>query len=160
MRWPGRLEHICLDRQSRKVSEQGQATDEKTVCYLLDGAHNPAGVESLVLTLHHEYEYNRLIVVWGAMLDKDLGNTLPLIAELAAVLLLTRPEGERAATPEQLLENLDAGPRKRCECLARVDQALVRAEALTEPGDLIVVAGSLYLIGAVRKSLLGELVSG
>ena len=160
VRWPGRLEHICLDRQSRKVSEQGQATDEKTVCYLLDGAHNPAGVESLVLTLHHEYEYNRLIVVWGAMLDKDLGNTLPLIAELAAVLLLTRPEGERAATPEQLLENLDAGPRKRCECLARVDQALVRAEALTEPGDLIVVAGSLYLIGAVRKSLLGELVSG
>ena len=160
VRWPGRLEHICLNRQSREVSEQGQTTDEQTICYLLDGAHNPAGVESLALTLRHEYEYKRLIVVWGAMLDKDLHNTLPLIAELAAVLLLTRPEGERAATPEQLLENLDAEARKRCECLAQVDQALARAESLAEAGDLIVVAGSLYLVGAVRKSLLGELVSG
>ena len=160
VRWPGRLEYICLDRQSRKASEQGQTTDGKNICYLLDGAHNPAGVESLVLTLRHEYEYKRLIVVWGAMLDKDLHNTLPLIAELAAILLLTKPEGERAATPEQLLENLDAETRKRCECIAPVDQALARAESLAEPGDLIVVAGSLYLIGAVRKSLLGELVSG
>ncbi len=159
VRWPGRLEHICLDRQSRKVSEQGQTTDERNICYLLDGAHNPAGVESLVLTLRHEYEYKRLIVVWGAMLDKDLHNTLPLIAELAAILLLTKPEGERAATPEQLLENLDAETQRHCECIAQVDQALARAESLAEAGDLIVVAGSLYLIGAVRKSLLGELVS-
>ncbi|MDO9042138.1 MAG: cyanophycin synthetase, partial [Desulfocapsaceae bacterium] len=141
------------------VVAQVQATDKDTICYLLDGAHNPAGVESLVLTLRQEYEYKRLIVVWGAMLDKDLGNTLPLIAKLAAILLLTRPEGERAATPEQLLENLDAETRKRCECIAQVDQALARAEALAKAGDLIVVAGSLYLIGAVRKSLLGELVS-
>ncbi len=160
VRWPGRLEHICLDRQSRAAVEQVRATDKGAICYLLDGAHNPAGVESLVLTLRQEYEYKRLIVVWGAMLDKDLGNTLPLIAELAAILLLTRPEGERAATPEQLLENLDAETRKRCECIAQVDQALARAEALAEVGDLIVVAGSLYLVGAVREILVGELVSG
>ena len=59
-----------------------------------------------------------------------------------------------------MLENLDAETRKRCECIAQVDQALARAEALAEVGDLIVVAGSLYLVGAVRKILLGKLVSG
>ncbi len=160
VRWPGRLEHICLDRKSRTVREPGQRTDEHAVCYLLDGAHNPAGVESLVLTLRHEYEYKRLIVVWGAMLDKDLRKTLPLIGDLAGVLLLTRPEGERAAEPEQLLEHLDAGMQERCECIQEVDQALLRAEALAAAGDLIVVAGSLYLVGAVRKILLGELVTG
>jgi dihydrofolate synthase/folylpolyglutamate synthase len=160
VRWPGRLEHICLDRKSRAVCEPGQRTDEHAVCYLLDGAHNPAGVESLVLTLRHEYEYKRLIVVWGAMLDKDLRKTLPLIGDLAGVLLLTRPEGERAAEPEQLLEHLDAGMHGRCECIPEVDQALLRAEALAAAGDLIVVAGSLYLVGAVRKILLGELVTG
>ncbi|MBU0664591.1 MAG: bifunctional folylpolyglutamate synthase/dihydrofolate synthase [Proteobacteria bacterium] len=160
VRWPGRLECICLDRRSRDVREQGQRTDKKTVCYLLDGAHNPAGVESLVLTLRHEYEYKRLIVVWGAMLDKDLRKTLPLIGNLAGVLLLTRPDGERAAEPEQLLEHLDAGMQGRCECVPEVDQALMRAEALAAAGDLIVVAGSLYLVGAVRKILLGELVTG
>ena len=160
VRWPGRLEHVCLDRQSRAVREQVRRTDGKTVCYLLDGAHNPAGVESLVLTLRQEYEYKRLIVVWGAMLDKDLRKTLPLIGELASTLLLTRPEGERAATPEQLLEHLDEVTQERCECIAKVDQALLRAEALAVAGDLIVVAGSLYLVGAARKILLGELVTG
>ena len=159
VRWPGRLEHICLDRQSRALSVQTQTTDCEVVSYLLDGAHNPAGVESLVLTLRHEYEYKRLIVVWGAMLDKDLGKTLPLIAELAGVLLLTRPESERAATPEQLLGHLDDLTQRRCECISGVDQALARAEALAAAGDLIVVAGSLYLIGAVRKILVGELVT-
>jgi dihydrofolate synthase/folylpolyglutamate synthase len=159
VRWPGRLEHICLDRKSRAVSEEIQETDGEKVCYLLDGAHNPAGVESLVLTLRQEYEYKRLIVVWGAMLDKDLGKTLPLIADLAAVLLLTRPEGERAAAPEQLLEHLDEETQRRCECVPQVDQALARAEALAAAGDLIVVAGSLYLVGAVRTTLVGELVT-
>lgn len=159
VRWPGRLEYFCLDRRRRRVSESGQTTDEQTVCYLLDGAHNPAGVESLVLTLHREFEYRRLIVVWGAMLDKDLANTLPLIGELAGVLLLTRPEGERAASPEQLLAHLDGLIQGRCECVPRVEQALQRAEALAAAGDLIVVAGSLYLIGAARKILLGEVVS-
>ena len=159
VRWPGRLEHICLDRKSRAVSEEIQETDGEKVCYLLDGAHNPAGVESLVLTLRHEYEYKRLIVVWGAMLDKDLGKTLPLIADLAAVLLLTRPEGERAAAPEQLLEHLDKATQGRCECVPQVDQALARAEVLAAEGDLIVVAGSLYLVGAVRTTLVGELVT-
>ncbi|MFH2124704.1 MAG: folylpolyglutamate synthase/dihydrofolate synthase family protein [Pseudomonadota bacterium] len=160
VRWPGRLEHICLERQSRAVCKQGQQADAETVCYLLDGAHNPAGVESLVLTLRQEYDYRRLIVVWGAMLDKDLRSTLPLIGELAGVLLLTRPEGERAAAPEQLLEYLDPMLQGRCECISEVDQALARAETLAAAGDLIVVAGSLYLVGAVRKILLGELVTG
>ncbi len=159
VRWPGRLEHFCVERQSRKLSPQGQKTDEHNVCFLLDGAHNPAGVESLVLTLRQEYEYQRLIVVWGAMVDKDLDNTLPLIGAMADVLLLTQPDGERAASPEQLLAHLDTGTRKRCECMASVDRAVARAEALAGAGDLIVVAGSLYLIGAVRSSLLGELVA-
>lgn len=158
VRWPGRLEHICLDRQGRVVRDQ--VNDRETVSYLLDGAHNPAGVESLVLTLRQESEYKRLIVVWGAMLDKDLARTLPLIGELAGVLLLTRPEGERAADPEQLLEHLDAAMKGRCECIRSVDQALLRAGVLAETGDLIVVAGSLYLVGAVRKILLGEVVTG
>lgn len=158
VRWPGRLEHICLERRSRAVTAAGGATDEHNVCYLLDGAHNPAGVESLVLTLRQEYECRRLIVVWGAMLDKDLDHTLPLIAELAGALLLTQPQGERAAQPAQLLAHLEEAVRQRCECIANVEQALRRAEALAADGDLVVVAGSLYLVGAARRFLVGELV--
>jgi dihydrofolate synthase/folylpolyglutamate synthase len=159
VRWPGRLEFFCLDKQTRAVSEQAQATDAKTVCYLLDGAHNPAGVESLALTLCQEYDYQRLIVIWGSMLDKDLARILPLIGALAGVMLLTKPDGERAATAEQLLAHLDGATQQRCECIPSIDQALQRAEALATTGDLIVVAGSLYLVGAARKILLGDVVT-
>jgi dihydrofolate synthase/folylpolyglutamate synthase len=159
VRWPGRLESFCLHRHSRRVVSDTQGKEGEIVCYLLDGAHNPAGVESLVDTLNHEYDYQRLIVVWGAMLDKDLAKTLPLIGKLAAVLLLTQPEGERAATPEQLLAHLDETTQTRCRRIASVEEALHRAEELAETGDQIVVAGSLYLVGAVRKLLLGELVT-
>ncbi|MBC8207706.1 MAG: bifunctional folylpolyglutamate synthase/dihydrofolate synthase [Desulfobulbaceae bacterium] len=158
VRWPGRLEYFCLDRIGRQeISASGGEGDR--ICYLLDGAHNPAGVESLVATLREEYSFGRLIVVWGAMIDKDSARTLPEVAVLAEHLILTRPEGERSAEPEQLMEQVSPELRSRCELIRGVASALARAEELaTSNDDLIVVAGSLYLIGAVRQQLLGELV--
>ena len=67
-RWPGRLESFCLSR------EDGSLVDcavENSLHYLLDGAHNPAGVASLREALENDYEYERLILVWAAMSDKD-----------------------------------------------------------------------------------------
>lgn len=158
--WPGRLEYVCLGRQERQVVVDGEEQDD-CVRYLLDGAHNPAGVESLVSTLRDEYSFRRLIVVWGAMSDKDSAKTLPAIGVLARHLILTRPQGERSAEPEQLMEQLPQELRIRCELIRDVAMALARAEELaTTTEDLIVVAGSLYLVGAVRRSLLGELVEG
>ena len=156
VRWPGRLESFCLDRRSREaVSED----DPGRVCYLLDGAHNPAGVQSLVDTLAQDYAYRRLVVVWGAMSDKDSAKTLPQVAALADHLILTRPEGERSAEPEQLMEQVAPELRERCELVRRVPKALARAEELADPEDLVLVAGSLYLVGAARRQLLGELVA-
>lgn len=146
VRWPGRLEHITLDRQPG-------------ISYLLDGAHNPAGVDSLVRTLENEYQYKNLVLVWGAMADKDLSATLPMMAKLADRIILTRPKGERTAEPEALLEMMAPGLRRNCEVVRDVKDALERAAELAEPGDMIVIAGSLYLVGATRKILLGELVS-
>ena len=157
VRWPGRLEYLALDRTTRKqvfdLEEEGNL-----VHYLLDGAHNPAGVDSLVSTLKEEYTYRRLLVVWGAMVDKDLATTIPAIGAMADRIIFTRPAGERAAEPAQLLTCLPAELQARAELVVDVTQALLTAEQEVGPGDLIVVAGSLYLIGAVRTFLLGELV--
>ncbi len=154
--WPGRQEYFCLDRHSRQiVSAPGSPG---TVSYLLDGAHNPAGVESLVETLKSECSYKRLILVWGAMIDKDLQKTLALIAPLADTIIFTKPVGERSAEPEQLLENVPADTKERCVIQPDVGVAIEKAEELAGDDDLILIAGSLYLIGALRTLLLGELV--
>ncbi|MDR3629897.1 MAG: bifunctional folylpolyglutamate synthase/dihydrofolate synthase [Desulfocapsaceae bacterium] len=154
VRWPGRLEHIVLNRTREDGGERRGA-----VHYLLDGAHNPAGVSSLVTTLSEEYTYRHLIVIWGAMADKDLMQTIPLIGAMADRIIFTRPAGERSAEPEQLLACLPEALQPRAVLVRDVIQALAAAEAQAGPGDIIVVAGSLYLIGAVRSFLVGELVS-
>ncbi len=156
VQWPGRLESFCLDRTSRlKVQGTG---GHNTVSYLLDGAHNPAGVESLVQTLKAEYRYRRLILVWGAMADKDLQKTLPQVARLADRIILTKPEGDRSAKPELLYQNVPKLLQEKCLLLPDVEDAVGAAEEMASNDDLVLVAGSLYLIGASRRLLLGELV--
>ena len=156
VQWPGRLEYFCLDRVSRKkVQCAGLAG---SVAYLLDGAHNPAGVESLVQTLEKECSYQKLVLVWGAMVDKDLRKTLSLVAPLAYRIILTKPEGERSAEPELLFQHVPGNLQDRCTLYPNVDEAIGAAESLAADVDLILIAGSLYLIGASRKKLLGELV--
>jgi dihydrofolate synthase/folylpolyglutamate synthase len=117
---------------------------------LLDGAHNRAGMVALRRTLQEEFQYRRLIVVFGVMADKDLRGMLLELAPLAEHIILTRPRYERAADPESLLEK--AGDyRQRMELVKPVAAALERAISLAGPEDLILVTGSLYFIGEVKE---------
>lgn len=156
--WPGRLEYLVLDRVSRAWLNNDLHQGQGAVRYLLDGAHNPAGVKNLALTLAEEYVYRRLILVWGAMIDKDIVAGLTSMLPLADTFILTRPEGERSAEPEQLLACLPESVRDKGVLVRDVAEALREAERRAADEDIIVVAGSLYLVGAVRKLLVGEVV--
>lgn len=145
--WPGRLELLQPPR-----AEGG------TYQVLLDGAHNPAGVASLVAALQSQFRHRRLILVWASMADKDMAATLDLIAPLIDLFILTRPESERSATPEALLALLPEAARADALAAGTVAEALELARQRSGPDDLIVVAGSLYLVGAARLQLAGELV--
>lgn len=161
VRWPGRLEEFWIDGEggASRLRPDEEALDRGFVRhYLLDGAHNPAGVEALCAALESEFAYDRLIVVWGAMADKDLGATLGRVAPLADSLILTRPAGDRAAGPEKLFNVLPTELRDRARLAPSVVAALDQATEQARPEDLILVAGSLYLVGAARSMLLGELV--
>lgn len=152
--WPGRLEYFCLDGEGRRLSEDILPTTGRR--YLLDGAHNPAGMASLCRSLGEEFTYKRLICVWAAMSDKDIATTLATISPLCDVLIFTRPESERSATPEQLRAALGSFTGEMFDEV-QVAEALARAKGIAEKDDLILVAGSLYLVGAARSQLLGEI---
>jgi dihydrofolate synthase/folylpolyglutamate synthase len=142
-RWPGRLEYFR--------TEQGQQ-------FLLDGAHNPAGAVALREALQNDFTYKRLILVWGAMADKDIQKALAEVAPLADVIMLTlAADSERAATPEQLKKVLPDKIQAKIICLASPDEAIMEAGSCADKDDLICISGSLYLIGAVRSVLLGDL---
>jgi len=153
--WPGRLESFCL---SRKDGTLVNCSAENALHYILDGAHNPAGVEALCEALENDYDYDRLILVWAAMSDKDFRVSLPQVARLADVIVFTRLEYERSALPEQMLKSLPVDIQNLAHCENSLHKALAKAADTAEPEDLICIAGSLYLIGEARKILRGELI--
>lgn len=156
VQWPGRMEYFVLPFPD--TDTPGKATSPgKNLRYLLDGAHNPAGVKNLAKTLEAGYSHKKLFGIWGSMFDKDLTATLDLVTPIFDMLILTQPDGERSATPEQIFELLGEDIQEKTSCIAVVKEALLAAQQQAGENDLIVVGGSLYLIGAVRYLLKGDL---
>jgi dihydrofolate synthase/folylpolyglutamate synthase len=146
-RWPGRLELLTV--AGRDV--------------LLDGAHNPAGAAALSVAiddLRPFLEAGRLTLVTASMADKDVAGIVaalwPTRALADARVIATTVGGGRAMDPRSLAELWAAGapPGARIETAPDAPTALDRAFA--GPAGPIVVAGSLYLVGAVRARLVDD----
>ena len=141
VRWKGRLEIVA---------------EHPTV--LLDGAHNPAGAAALRKALG-EFKYRRLILVLGILADKDYRGMIRRLAPLAHRLIVTRPPDERALAPDLLAAEARRWNRQ-VEVRADPREAVARASAVAGAADLICIAGSLYLVGAVSPLFTSSKGSG
>jgi len=121
--------------------------------FLLDGAHNPAGCESLREYLE-EFAARPLTLVFGAMRDKQLDRIGEILFPVADTIILTAIDNPRSASVEMLepiARRFATGTVMTAESSA---EALRIARAQTPPEGLICIAGSLYLIGELRPSIL------
>lgn len=154
--WPGRMEFF--EKQYPGVNGSGKtAQASRKLRYLLDGAHNVAGVNNLARTLEDRFEGSNFIAIWGAMADKDLTATLERMVPLFSKIFITQPDSERSATPEQIISLLPAAERDKAAGISEVAGALAAAQDAADENDIIVIGGSLYLIGAARYLLCGDL---
>lgn len=117
---------------------------------LLDGAHNPNGVDALERAVSTLFPGEKLTLVMGVMADKDFGGMLDTMAPHAARFIAAEPDYYRAL-PSAELARVARG-HLPCPVIdgGRVPQALERALALCEGGP-VVVFGSLYQAGEVRR---------
>jgi dihydrofolate synthase/folylpolyglutamate synthase len=139
-RWPGRLELL-------------RATPSGPV--LLDGAHNPAGARALARALD-ELGMRRFPLVFGAMRGKRVAAVLRALSPLDPRPIFTRVEDPGAMPPDALLERWHRiGPGGGTSPSAQAALGAA-ADLRTAPDQPVVVAGSLYLVGAVRGMLRGE----
>ncbi len=138
-RWPGRFQ----------VLPAGGGWPE----IVLDVAHNPAGAWALRSALSERYDDRPLIFVFGAMRDKAISEMTEILFPLAVRVIATRPGNPRAASPDEIQQ---AGNRTgaEIEAVPEVRAALERARASAESGAVVVITGSIYLVGEVI-SLLG-----
>ena len=139
-RWPGRLELF-------ETTPHGRV--------LLDGAHNPAGARALATALA-ELGMHGFPLVFGAMRGKHVSGVLRALAPLRPRPVFTTASTIGAHRPASLLRRWQrvAGPGSAAETPGRALE--LAAELRSEPDQPIVVAGSLYLVGAVRGMLTGE----
>jgi dihydrofolate synthase/folylpolyglutamate synthase len=120
--------------------------------YVLDVAHNPAGAWALRSTLSTYYEGRRLIVVFGAMRDKAIREMAEVLFPLAERVIATSAANPRSASPREIGE---AAGRIEIEIepSADVEAAIKRARRLAGTEGVVVVTGSIYVVGEAMRVL-------
>jgi dihydrofolate synthase/folylpolyglutamate synthase len=133
-RWPGRLEHVTPNPDT-----------------ILDGAHNPAGAQALANYLRRFYGTKKIWMIFGAMRDKDVREVGEILWPIAHELIFTAPTapGNRALEPETLR---DIAGRGQTEPTIQAAYESVLKQITAD--DVIVITGSLYLIGEARQLFL------
>ncbi|HEY7087317.1 MAG TPA: folylpolyglutamate synthase/dihydrofolate synthase family protein [Tepidisphaeraceae bacterium] len=120
--------------------------------FVVDVAHNPAGAWALRSTLSAVYPERRLVFVFGAMRDKAIGEMAEILFPLAERVILTQADNPRSATADEIRA---AATRVSADMEDAVDvaSALAKARAFAGPGDVVVVTGSIYIVGEAMRLL-------
>ena len=138
-RWPGRLEHI----------RQG------AVEWILDVAHNPAGAWALRAGLRNRLAENgKRVLVFSCLRDKPVGEMGKILFRLFDEVIVAPIHNPRAASIADLLDAASAAGAAAVAA-GSVDEALKMAGRRAE-GGVVVVSGSVYLVGEARSLLLPE----
>jgi dihydrofolate synthase/folylpolyglutamate synthase len=137
-RWPGRFQ----------VMPPANGAPE----YVLDVAHNPAGAWALRSTLSGAYVDRPLTFVFGAMRDKAIAEIAEILFPLAERVIATRADNPRSATSEEIREAA-AHTSVEIEEAPNVPAALERARVSAGPNGVVVVTGSIYIVGEAMQAL-------
>ena len=138
-RWPGRLQRAVIDGTE----------------YLLDVAHNPAGawaLRSALSELDEVYGARPLTFVFGAMRDKAISEMAEILFPLADRVIATPADNPRSASPVDI-RTAARRVAVELEFAANVPAALVRARAVAGKNGLVVVTGSIYIVGEAMREL-------
>ena len=132
--WPGRFQVLARGAQT----------------LVLDGAHNPAGASALAATISAEFPGQQATLVLGVLEDKKWETICRTLAPVCSRIIAVPVNNSRAANPERVVAVFRAAqPRAAVSVAPSVAEAL----AQTRRDEIVVITGSLYLIGEVMELL-------
>jgi dihydrofolate synthase/folylpolyglutamate synthase len=134
-RWPGRLE---------RVAEHPDI--------ILDGAHNSAGARALAMYIRQTWPDRKIHLVYGVMQDKPVREMTYDLFPLASSVVVTAPANTRAMPPDDLIR--EAVPHACVSSASNIRAAIQMAREKAGSDGVIVVTGSLYLVGEARALLV------
>jgi dihydrofolate synthase/folylpolyglutamate synthase len=146
-RWPGRFQVLAANPAS--------GTPE----VVLDVAHNPAGAWALRAALSERYlspdsvpARDGLVLLFGAMRDKAIREIASILFPLARHVIATRADTPRSADPEEI-QALAGGICNGIEPQSVVSSGMERAFALAGTKGVVVITGSIYIVGEAIAAL-------
>lgn len=137
-RWPGRGEILS-----------------KNPLVIIDGAHNLQGVISLVDIIKHLLKNKRIIGVLGILEDKDIEGILKITIPLLDEIIVTEPNSNRKINYKKLIEQIEKY-NKAASGFKKISEAINEAKKMANSDDVILIFGSLYMIGEVRSMFVEE----
>ena len=153
------IEEERLHRGMKKAVQKGRFEIMRKHPYLiLDGAHNPAGARALKETVRRFFGGGRILLCTGILADKAYREIVGEWSQLDADVLVTEVPNPRKMDAAALAgvfaetEPYRSG-RRSVAVIADYEEAFAYAERKKQDYDLILWAGSLYLIGGVRRMI-------
>lgn len=137
VRWPGRLETVG-----------------KEPLVVLDGAQNVASAIALREAIKKFFTYDKLILVLGISNDKDIRGICQQLSEISDSIIVTKANNPRAVQPMDIRTHIE-NTTKEVTVTYTVEEALKGAKQKAKKDDMILVTGSLYVVGEARQICLG-----
>jgi len=132
--WPGRLQII-----------------QRNPYIVLDGAQNPASMLALATSVKNIFRYEKLICVFGISCDKDIKGVSDILDAFSDIIVLTKSSSNPRATDISRLKGYFRSSRPCLEKSRDIDEAMRKALKLSNKKDLILVTGSLFVVGDAMK---------
>lgn len=136
VRSPGRLEEARLDP-----------------LILVDGAHNAEGIQGLARALDEEFDEENWVIVFGVRGDRDPSELLEPLRGKVSRVVATQADDHLAVPAMKVAASVADRFGVPTSSVVPVADALEAAVAAAEPGEGVLVAGSLYVVGEARHSL-------
>ena len=138
-RWPGRIEKIM---------------DKPT--FIIDGAHNEDGARSLAKAIAKNFNGKKATLLIGMLEDKDIDGVLEILMPYFNKVITTTPDNDRAINCETLKEKISKYVDD-VVAISNIEDAVNYTLRNAKEDDVIISAGSLYMIGTVR-TILNEIL--
>lgn len=122
----------------------------KNPLVVIDGAHNIQGIKTLKKNINKYFKYKDIYLLLGILADKEVDKMIEEIAPIATKIYALTPQSDRAKLSEDL-KNEVIKVNKNCIALNSYKEAYALALSEANNEDLIIISGSLYMIGDMRK---------
>jgi dihydrofolate synthase/folylpolyglutamate synthase len=132
VKWPGRMEVMSVDP-----------------LVVIDGAHNIDGIKKLTESIDIYFSYNNLVLILGILADKQVEQMVETIVPKAKKIIAVTPNSDRAELGAELAEVIKKY-NSNVEVIEGYSDAFKTGIKNCSSEDLLLVCGSLYMIGGMR----------